>query len=203
MYAPKPFQIESQDIRTFISENSLATITSSTSTYPIASHIPLIWHGEKLLGHFSRANPHVKHLQTHSQVLLVFSGANGYISSFAKDPENLSILPTWDYQIVHGTGNLHFVDNDALVKLMHKTMKNYETNQPKALHLNDYPQDVLQKKLRGIIGFEINMVEWTSCFRLNQNRTEQERAHIKQHLKANTDLVNAINKYNVDDPNNK
>jgi len=197
MYAPKPFKIESkEEILNFIKENSLATIVSNDTPYPIASHIPLIVKGDKLLGHFSRANPHIAHLQFDPNVLLVFSGAQGYISAAAKDPENLSILPTWDYQIVHGIGKLQFVDEEGLIAMLHDLMAIHESKEEKSLHIDDYPPDVFKKKLKGIIGFEIKIEDWTACFRLNQNRTVEERTNIKTHLKGNSDLVNAINQFN-------
>ena len=197
MYAPRPFRIEDQEeILSFVAKNSLATIVSSTSPYPIASHIPILVVEEKLVGHIARSNPHVQELTSNPDVLLIFSGAQGYISSYAKDPEHLSILPTWDYQIVHAKAKISFVDEEALLHILDALMKHHEASQPKSLDLADYPQDVLRKKMKAIVGFEIQVEEWTACFRLNQNRTPQERENIKSHLKENRSLVDAVERYN-------
>jgi len=198
MYSPKPFKIKDRDeIISFIANNGLAMIISSSSSYPIASHIPLIVKNDKLVGHFAKANPHVDFLKSNAEVLLIFSGAESYISAYAKDPKDLSILPTWDYQIVQVKGKLTFISEEELIITLDTLMKHHEYQEPRALELKEYPESVFRKKIKAIIGFEIIIEDWIGCFRLNQNRSPQERENIKLHLKDNQELVKAIDKYNV------
>jgi len=197
VYAPKVFQIEDEsEILDFIQENSLATIVSNHDNEPLASHIPLIYKNGKLYGHYARANSQVAVLENQPNVLLIFSGAHSYVSSYAKDPENLSILPTWDYQIVHAKGKLTFVDDSGLLTILNDLMEFHESKQPKPLAMEDYDKERFNKLFKGIIGFEIELTDWLTCFRLNQNRTEKERENITNHLADNKKLVKAIKKYN-------
>ncbi len=205
MYNPHPFKIEDHPtIEKFIAANGFATLVSSTAEFPYASHIPLILEKKEakhiLIGHISRANHQVKILEKSPKVLAVFYGAQGYISSYAKDPENLSILPTWDYQIVQARGDLKFMNEEELREALYKLVGKYERDQPKSINLADYPSDVFRKKMKGIIGFEIEVTQFYACFRLNQNRTIEERGNIKHRLKVqgNEDLIKAIRDFNKD-----
>lgn len=200
MYSPHPFRVtDSKEILAFVKAHSLATIVSNQTDFPIASHIPLIVQeaGEKskLIGHFANANPQLKILKKDPNVLLIFHGAQSYVSSYAKDPKNLSILPTWDYQMVHGWGKLSFLDEDGLMGVLKALLKEHESGEPKELNLSDYPRDVLRRKMQSITGFEIRIDKWMGCYRLNQNRTAQERRNIMNHLADNEALVEAIDKY--------
>ncbi len=201
MYSPNPFRIEDILIlKKFIKSNGFATLVSTHNTNPLATHIPLYIEerGTKhiLVGHMSRANEQAKALENESNVLAIFYGAQGYVSAYAKDPKELKITPTYDYQIVHAKGKLQFVSRDKLEKSLYKLMGIYEKGQPKEMDLSKYPKASLERSLNAIIGFEIEVEEWLGCFRLNQNRTKEEREHIKQCVKENTALVKAIDNFN-------
>lgn len=201
MYNPRPFQIEDlATITEFVKANSLATIISSTESYPLVSHTPLLIEEESgtyiLRGHLSRANEHTRNLQNSGKVLVIFQGAQGYISSYAKDPENLSILPTWNYEIVHAKGELSLMTSNELRQFMHDLTSSFEKNQPKPIDLSKYPKSEFDKKLKRIMGFRIEVQEWQGCFRLSQNRSYEIQKNIKEHISDNKALVNAMEKAN-------
>ncbi len=201
MYAPSHFKIEDlNSIEEFVKKNSFATIISSSDSYPFASHTPLLIRkkGEDyfLYGHLARANKHTKYFERGTKVLVVFQGAHGYISSYAKDPEEMSILPTWNYQLVHARGELNVLSDEELRTFMHTLTDTLEKDQPKSMDLKNYPEKGLQDYLKRIIGFEIKVTEWFGCFRMNQNRTSEIREHIKSHNKDNPELVKAIDEAN-------
>lgn len=201
MYAPSHFKIDDlNSIEKFVKKNSFATIISSTDSYPLASHTPLLIRkrdGEYFLyGHLARANKHTKEFETATKVLVIFQGAHGYISSYAKDPEEMSLLPTWNYQLVHARGELNVLSDEELKTFMHTLTNTLEKNQPKSMDLKNYPEKELKEYLKRIIGFEITVTEWFACFRMNQNRSSEIRAHIKNHNKNNPELVKAIDEAN-------
>ncbi len=204
MYSPRPFQISDFDIiSSFIGDNSFATLISNGEPYPMATHIPLYMEerdgGHYLIGHAARANEQIRRLEDSSKVTVIFQGPHGYISAYAKDPEGMSILPTWDYQMVEIRGQLGFVKEDRLREFLVELMKRQEHNEPKRMNLDDYPVDVLQKKMKAIIGFEIKIEEAIGCFRLNQNRTQSERQDIINRLKDNPSsarLIAEIERFN-------
>lgn len=201
MYTPSPFSIEDLDlIEDFVRKNSFATIISSTDSFPLASHTPLLISkkgGEYFLhGHLARANKHTKQFNDLSKVLVIFQGVHGYISSYAKDPEGMSILPTWNYQLVHARGELRVFSEDELRAFMLNLTNTMEAGEPKSMNLSSYPEKEFNQKLKQIIGFEIRVTEWFACFRMNQNRTPEIRKNIKQHNSNNPDLVKAIDEAN-------
>jgi len=201
MYSPKPFKIEdSKVIEQFIRNNGLATLISSTSEYPIISVTPLLLYKENsdyiLKGHLSKANKHIRYMHTNSKITAVFYGSQGYISAYAKDPKQMSILPTWDYQVVQVTGELTIMDDEQLELFMKNLVHVHEKDQPKSIDLAEYPKHVYDKKIKAISGFQIKVKEWHGCFRLNQNRTEEERNCIKQHVSNTKNLVKAIEDFN-------
>ena len=88
MYIPNQYEItDPLLIEQFIKENGFATIISTGSVFPIATHIPIELekneNGEKVLwGHLSRANPQWKLFEKHENVLVIFlSSIHHYISS--------------------------------------------------------------------------------------------------------------------------
>lgn len=204
MYSPRPFRIE--DLNTMadmLGRNPMATLISNGETYPLATHIPLYLEQKEgthyLVGHAARANEQIRRLENNSAVTAIFQGPHGYISSYAKDPEGMSILPTWDYQIVEVRGRLNFVDETRLREMLVDLLARQEKGEPKEMNLDDYPQDVLKQKMKAIIGMEIKIEEAVGCFRLNQNRTPEERQHIINRLKATPgteQLIAEIKRFN-------
>lgn len=201
MYNPNPFKIDDlSTITEFVQKNSFASIISSTHSYPLVSHTPLLIEksesGFILKGHLAKANKHTQLFETPSKVVTVFQGAHGYISSFAKDPDAQSILPTWDYEIVHAHGVLEVMSDDELKDFMHTLTNTFEADQPIPIKLAEYSTKELNDKLKQIVGFTIKVEEWHGCFRLNQNRNTKTRTHIKAHISNNEDLVKAIDRAN-------
>ncbi len=206
MYNPQPFKITDLAVLDeFISENGFATLISRGTDYPLASHLPLIAQRHEsqqiLVGHISRANEQVKFMEKDPNVTVVFQGPHTYIPSHAKDPEALSILPTWDYQVVHVTGKLSFVSDESMLESLHNLMQHFESSQPKRLELADFPQDQLEKKMKAIVGFRIRVEACTGCFRLNQNRPAATRENIRSYLEDGAqpyfkDLREAIGRFN-------
>ena len=204
MYSPRPFEIKDFEIiESFVKENSLAVLISNGDRFPYASHIPLYMekHGDGyyLIGHAARANEQIRNFGDLTPVTVVFKGPDGYISAYAKDPKKLSILPTWDYQVVEIRGQLNFVTEDKLREFLVKLLDIHESKEPKSMNLDRYPVDVLKKKMKAIIGFEIKIDEAIGCFRLNQNRTEEERQNIIDQLEKDPStkrLIEEIKKIN-------
>lgn len=201
MYNPKPFRIEDlATIADFVRANSLATVISSSENFPLASHTPLLIdeteRGYILRGHLAKANKHTRIFEDQSKILVIFQGVQNYISSYAKDPKELSILPTWNYEIVHAKGELKLMTDDELRQFMNDLTNSFEANQPKSIDLSKYPKSEFDKKLKMITGFTIEVKEWLGCFRLSQNRSSEIQENIKNHISDNEALVKAMDKAN-------
>lgn len=190
MYSPQPFTVNNpKEIIEFIKGHPLGSIVSTNSVTGeiMASHIPWIVSKGKesfsLLAHLSKANPQSRNFTMPTKVLIIFKGADAYISSYAKDPEQLSILPTWNYQFVQIHGEAQLLSEQELLGVLEVQMHYHEQKYPKQLTLNNYDANSLKKKLRQITAIKVTVSKIEGCFRLNQNRTEQEKRHIAKTLK--------------------
>ena len=82
----------------------------------IATHIPLELSKNKLgkdilQGHVSKANPQWHHFKNNTEVLAIFTGPHGYISSSWYDFEE---VPTWNYIAVHVYGTIKIIEGEEL-----------------------------------------------------------------------------------------
>jgi transcriptional regulator len=87
---------------------------------PVATHVPVLiaHHGDKLVlrGHIQRKTDHHKALMHAQHVLVIFTGANSYVS--ASWYTNPHVASTWNYQAVHASGIIHFGDDATLHRLL-------------------------------------------------------------------------------------
>jgi transcriptional regulator len=195
MYVPKHFQ-ESEwlEIRKVIEENSLATVVSCEAGVPVATHVPLrlveLAAGKFVLqGHFARNNPHWRVLESGEKTLVIFTGADSYISPRWYESTN---VPTWNYMSVHIYGKPRLVwDAGELHQMMKGLVDRYEGNVDEAqrYRMENLPAVYRENQLRAIVGFEISVDEVQCSFKLSQNRNERDHENVIEELKktGNTD----------------
>jgi Transcriptional regulator len=181
MYQPPQFKSEDAAIAAaLMREHPLASLVSTDDTgFPFVSHLP--FHLEErdgrfiLLGHCARANPHWRYLQARPQALVTFMGPHGYLSP--KVYPDLKRVPSWNYLAVHCRVQARLVDDapgkDALLKTL---IADHEPSYAEQWRSLD--DDFAQKMLAAIVGFELDVVEWSCKLKLNQHRPE---AHARMH----------------------
>lgn len=83
----------------------------------LASHLPVLLAREEgefgtLYGHFARANPQWRELSDGGEALLIFQGAEAYVSPsfYPSKAEHGKVVPTWNYQAVHAYGRAELFD---------------------------------------------------------------------------------------------
>jgi transcriptional regulator len=179
MYIPKAFRED--DISTlhkFMQSYSFATLITQHEGVPFATHLPFILDSKRgpnglLLAHMARANPQWHDFNGEQEVLTIFQGPHAYISPSWYEVE-LSV-PTWNYAAVHAYGIPRiFEDSEELYQLLKILIETHEGQfeNPWPFQL---PDDYLQKMMRGIVGFEIEINRLEGKFKMSQNRTESER----------------------------
>jgi transcriptional regulator len=190
MYIPKAFREDDiSAIHTLIREYSFATLITQHEGVPFASHLPFILDAERgpngtLLAHMARANPQWHDFNSAQEVLVIFQGPHAYISPSWYEVE-LSV-PTWNYAVIHAYGLPRLIeDQEKLYDLLKILIKTHEAQfvKPWPFQLSD---DYLQKMMRGIVGFEIEIARLKGKFKLSQNRTENEREHVIAALQEST-----------------
>lgn len=175
MYQPPQFKsddaaIAAELMRTY----SFASLVSTDDAgFPFVTHLPL--HLEEregrfvLLGHCAKPNPHWRHLQARPQALATFLGPHAYMSpSVYPDKQR---VPTWNYLAVHCRVQARLVEDapgkDALLK---KLIGEHEPGYAEQWRSMD--EEFAQKMLAAIVGFELDVLEWSCKLKLNQHRPE-------------------------------
>jgi transcriptional regulator len=186
MYIPPIYKNGNlDDVRDFVEKNSFGLLISQTDGRPWATHIPLELSineagKEVLTGHISKANPQWKNFTDGSTLLAVFSGANSYISSSWYDHEN---VPTWNYIAVHIYGTVKVLASEALLQSLEKLVDKYEKASEKPVSVEAMSEKFIQREMRGIVGFELEIQEIQAAYKLSQNRDDFNHANIVEALK--------------------
>src|SRR5690606_25907699 len=118
MYQPPHFREESLAvIHALIRDNPLGLLVTSGEGGLLANPIPFILHeeGEKgtLRCHLARANPQWRALAAGTEALVVFQGADRYVTPawYAKKAVDGKVVPTWNYAIVQVHGSARVIED--------------------------------------------------------------------------------------------
>ena len=195
MYIPRRYEEkDTENIHTFIRENSFGILISVKDGLPVGTHIPL--HLEKneegqdiLMGHISRGNEQKYTLTDGARVLVIFPGPHAYISPRWYTQIN---VPTWNYISVHVYGTVKIVEGAALRAALSRLVDNYEQHLPQPVHIGEIPEKTLQDEMRGIVGFEIVIDEIQAAAKLSQNRDEKSYHQVIDQLQQGDTGAQAV-----------
>ena len=194
MYIPKLYCEEDRvKILEFIQQNDFATLVTYDGEKPVASHLlmGIREEGEKhfVNGHMSKANPHWKTFDKNPEVLVIFQGPHTYISPTWYNHVN---VPTWNYQSVHVYGRPRIItDYDEVYEILKRLIDRYESNSH--YQLESLPKDFVEKEIKGIVAFQIEVTGIEANYKLSQNRKDDDYANIINQLdKREDDLSHGV-----------
>ena len=185
MYTPIHFNMESKsEAISFIEQNSFGAMVVHKQAGLSATHIPFVYSESReglgfLYGHISVANQQLKEINEHTEVLVIFQGANAYVSSSWYDHVN---VPTWNYIAVHVYGKIRIINGEELISSLGKLVDKHESNSPKAVTVEGMPEEFLNSHIKGIIGFEIRIERMEGAKKLSQNRDDKNYGNIISEL---------------------
>lgn len=182
MYVPKMFKVtDLEEIHAFIQANSFATLVTVENSRPIATHLPLEWrkqgNEDYLTGHLAYGNRQWKTLG--KEVLAIFQGSDAYVSSSWYEQEE---VPTWNYQAVHVYGQATILEKEELIDDLTLMLKKYEENRENPVLWETLSSELLEKELKGIVGFKIRVKEIQAAYKLSQNRNKKDYRNIIEQL---------------------
>ena len=191
MYIPAHFrETELATLHDFMRSHSFATVVTAIEGMPYASHLPLYLQSDvgaqgALIGHMARANPQWQEMQAGAEVLVTFHGPHAYVSP-AWYAAKTMVVPTWNYMAVHAYGKARILPQEELVQALHKLVDEYESAyaQPWQLELT---QEMREKMLGAIVGFEIVLSSIEGKYKLSQNRSAEDRQHVIEQLAGQAD----------------
>ncbi len=187
MYVPKMFKVTDQEeIHAFIEANSFATLVTMEEGKPIATHLPLEWRKQGdavyLTGHLAYGNPQWKTFG--ADVLAIFQGPDAYISSSWYEQEE---VPTWNYQAVHVYGQATILEKEELIEDLTYMLKKYEKNRENPVLWDSLSAELLEKEMKGIVGFKIKVSDIQAAYKLSQNRNKMDFRTIIEQLRHEGD----------------
>ena len=204
MYLPAHFaETRPEELHRVLREHPLGILIANGPEGLDANHIPFLFdppgeskapgdstvQGERvpsggecgrLTGHVARANPVWQHCPSGTEVLVVFRGAEGYISPnwYPSKHEAHRQVPTWNYQVVHVHGQLTVMDQERFVRgLVARLTREHEkrSNQPRPWMMGDSPADYIDQMLAAIVAIEVSLQRLEGKFKLSQNKEARDR----------------------------
>ncbi len=189
MYIPSAFaESDPTTLHHFIRRNSFGVLASQGEAGLIASHLPLLLDAEAgphghLLGHMARANPHWR--DPGREVLAIFSGPHVYVSPSWY--EEGGTVPTWNYVAVHAYGSFRLVEErDDLLEILRRSVQTYESPKAQPWAFDESAGHV-EKMLRAIVGFRIEITRLEGKWKLSQNHPEERRQRVIRALEGQLD----------------
>ncbi|MBD8016494.1 FMN-binding negative transcriptional regulator [Planococcus wigleyi] len=189
MYIPKYFKVtDFEEIREFVQQNSFGTLVTMKKGKPIASHLPLqlVKENEEyhVTGHMAYGNPQWRTFDAVEDVLVMFQGPHTYISSSWYEQEN---VPTWNYQAVHIYGTAQILTEEELKQDLTRLMEKYESHRANPVLWDTLSRELLERELKGIVGFKIPVREVQAAYKMSQNRNKTDYQNIISRLQEEKD----------------
>lgn len=193
MYQPKHFeQADKETLRTLIHAYPLATLVVHDGSQLVANPMPCLLAGDVLRAHIARANP-LWTTPITDPALFIFQGPNGYVSPnwYPSKLSNPSVVPTWNYAVVHLHGHLRFIEERAwLRRFITEFTERHERTLAHPWQVNDAPEGYVEQLLGHIVGIEMQIERWEGKWKLSQNRSDADRqAVISAHARQNENLA--------------
>src|SRR5580692_12192767 len=122
MYVPSLFaEDRPEELQAIMRNSSLPVLVSQVkdgdAVRMMATHLPLMFEGQRLVGHIARANKQWQLLDSTAESLAIFSGVDGYVSPsyYATKQETGKVVPTWNYEAVHVYGRLEIIEDPVRI----------------------------------------------------------------------------------------
>ena len=188
LYVPHFNAMDGADLRGLVDTVATAQlVTVGADGVPDATFLPVLWEGDRLVGHLARANPHWRRIVDGSPALAIVTGPDAYItpSWYATKSEHGRVVPTWNYSVVHLRGPVAVRDDPEWVRgLVTRLTDRHEGDREERWHVTDAPEDFVTKNLRAIVGVELAVESVEAKAKLSQNRSGEDRAGVAAGLAA-------------------
>lgn len=161
----------------------------------LISHFPVVLDTSvgplgQLRCHVSRGNPQWRDSDFTRPGVAMFMGPDAYVSPswYPSKQQHGKAVPTWNYVTVCARGRVEvYDDRDALLAHVTELTALHEGPFPEPWQVTDAPADYLERQLKGIVGFRINIEALEGKKKLSQNRDAADREAVAEALQASSD----------------
>ncbi|MFT0516120.1 FMN-binding negative transcriptional regulator [Pseudomonas faucium] len=198
MYNSKPHQEHDlQCLHQHMLDTRLAVLVSHGEQGLLATHLPVLVdtaEGEfgTVYAHLARANRQWQDLERGAEALLVFPGADAYVSPsyYPSKADNPKVVPTWNYLAVHAYGPAEVIHDAApLLSIVTRLTERHEQGRDNPWQVADAPSDYLDGMLRAIVGIRLPIARLQGARKLSQNRSAQDIAGVREGLASSPDYL--------------
>lgn len=176
-------------------KHPFATLVSSALGYVSADHVPLVLHkGEQgngqLHGHVAAGNPLFRETSGAIDMLAIFQGPQSYItpSWYPSKKEHGKVVPTWNYVVVHARGQLRFPrETQWLLDHLNDLTNQHESHREAPWAVSDAPDDFVARQLKGLVGFEIEILDLNGTWKVSQNKLPADSKGVQYGLRKEGD----------------
>ena len=182
MYVPRFNVMPEGDVRDFVAAvGSAQLVTVDADGVPDATLLPVLWRGDRLVGHLARANGQWQRIVDGAPGLAVVTGPEAYVSPsfYATKREHGRVVPTWNYSAVHLRGPVRVVEDvDWLREVVTALTDHHEVAREEPWAVSDAPEKYVAGQLRAIVGVEMVVASVEAKAKLSQNRSAEDRAGV-------------------------
>ena len=176
-------------LHAFIRAHPLGTLVTNSPDGPEATHLPFFLDAPSglLRCHMARANPHWRRLEIDGRVLVIFTGANHYITPnwYAAKREHGKVVPTWNYVAVHAVGTARlFEDSPSLLRHLNELTDSQEARFAEPWSVADAPPEYVEGMTKAIVGVEIAVERFEGKWKVSQNRSAADQEGVIAGLDA-------------------
>lgn len=188
MYVPPFNRMPDDELRPLVEAVGAAElVTVGAEGYPVATRLPVIWSGDRLVFHMAIANPQWRSIADGSPALAIVGGAEAYISPswYAAKAEHGRVVPTWNYSAIHVTGRATVRrEPEWLAAAVTELTDLHEGRRDEAWQVADAPPSYIEQMLKAIVGIELTIEAVEAKAKRSQNRSDADRAGVIDGLRA-------------------
>ncbi len=140
-----------------------------------------------LQAHMARANSQWRALREADEALVIFQGADHYItpSWYATKRETGRVVPTWNYVMVQVRGRPRVIEDAGGRRAQIEALtRSQEGGRAAPGAVGDAPEAFIDAQIRAIVGLEIDIAHVAGKWKASQNRPAADRAGVIAGLEA-------------------
>lgn len=199
MYNPEAFAETRRDVLLgAVAEIGLAAIVTPVDGDIAITHAPMVAREDNgvltLETHFARANDHWKRAGPSAAI---FQGPHAYVHPgwYASKAETGKVVPTWAYIVIHAHGRFETVQDETwLRRHLDRLTLAQKKGRAEPWAVTDAPARYIETLSRGIVGMRLTVDRLEGKWKVNQNKTEADRAGTRDGLAAAGPMGEALAK---------
>jgi transcriptional regulator len=205
MYIPPHFAVtRPEELQRIVREHPLGVLVRHGPDGLDADHIPFEFDPAAgalgvLSAHVARANTLWQRCPSGSAVMVVFRGAEAYVSPnwYPSKHEAHRQVPTWNYEVVHAHGTITVLDDERHVRgVVARLTRRHEAAEARPWKMGDSAPEFIDAMVRNIVGIEITLTSLVGKAKLSQNKEPRDRLNAADTLalKGQAGLAQAMRK---------